>query len=498
MLSFVKHIHYTLRILLGIMIVMPFVSCSHWHEAKTTIDEADSLLAKGVIMNDTTLLARAIEALNKPFTRKLAREELVKAYYLMGRNLDDYHHNFADAADYYIAADRLKTKDLILRGRINSCMGYLCKQDSCFEDALVFYERSSNAFKASENEWYYAHNLLNVIECQIFLRQYSTADSLLHVAEMYQVDSAYYARMIETRGMYYYEMQQYDSALVYLESIKDFLRSVEENCFNAHQILQCYSRINKIDMALFYAEYIVRYSQNVGLQSNAYYILMKIAECANDVKKLSEYSYLREDMDRKNRCYMESYAGATTKLTTYIANPEPFRYWKMALFICVVLILLAMSGVIVHKKRGKEIAIQKAIVEAELHKWQEQMREKLAIEEANAAAKRKIISDIVMMHTEDFLPYKGIWKDEKELYRLANSSFGFIIYRLHETYRNLNNREVKICLMVLLDFPNKTIANIACCSEESISTIKQRLARKLSTSPRELREFLMDFIMKLA
>lgn len=34
----------------------------------------------------------------------------------MGRKLDDYHHNFLDAADFYIEADHLKTKDLILRG----------------------------------------------------------------------------------------------------------------------------------------------------------------------------------------------------------------------------------------------------------------------------------------------------------------------------------------------------------------------------------------------
>lgn len=495
MQSPLKHI---IRLSLLTLLLGKFVACQSWHDAKAVIAEVDSLLAKSVIMRDTAALTRAIEALDKPITRKLAREELVKAYYLMGRNLDDYHHNFADAADYYIAADRLKTKDLILRGRINSCMGYLCKQDSCFEEALIFYERANEAFAESGNEQRYANGLLSIAECQISLHQYAMADSLLHVAEEYHIDSAYYARMIETRGMYYYEIQKYDSALVYLESIKDFSRSVEDKCFNAHQILQCYSRVNKIDMALFYAEYIVRYSQHVGLQSNAYYILMKIAEFSNDVNKLAEYSYLREDKDRKNRCYMESYASATTKLTTYIANPEPFRYWKITIFVCFVVIVSAISVIIVHRKRNKEIAIQKAIVEAELHKWQEQMREKLAIEEANVAAKRKIISDIVMMHSENFLPNKEIWKDEQELYRLANSSFGFIIYRLHETYRNLNNREVKICLMVLLDFPNKKIADIACCSEDSVSTIKQRLAKKLYTSPRELRVFLMDFIMKMA
>lgn len=495
MLPPLKHI---IRLSLFVLLMGNLVSCQSWHDAKAVIAEEDSLLAKSVIMRDTVALAGAIRALDNHAGQVFAREELAKAYYLMGRNLDDYHHNFADAADYYIKADRLKTKDLILRGRINSCMGYLCKQDSCFEEALIFYERSSNAFKASGNEWYYVHNLLNVIECQIFLRQYSTADSLLHVAEEYHVDGTYYARLCGMRGFWHYHQQQYDPALLVLKSVEDYFCCAEFKCFAYQFVIQVLYNTNQLSKALFYAEYIIQNSKNPCYLSNAYYVLILLAEQSDDVNSLEKYSYLREDMDRKNRCYMESYASATTKLTTYIANPEPFRYWKITIFVCFVVIVSAISVIIVHRKRNKEIAIQKAIVEAELHKWQEQMREKLAIEEANAAAKRKIISDIVMMHTEDFLPYKGIWKDEKELYRLANSSFGFIIYRLHDTYRNLNNREVKICLMVLLDFPNKTIANIACCSEESISTIKQRLAKKLSTSPRELHEFLMDFIMKLA
>ena len=495
MLLSLKHI---ICLSLLVFLMGNFVSCQSWHEAKEVIVEADSLLVKGVIMRDTAALGGVIRALDNHAGRIFAREELAKAYYLMGRNLDDYHHNFADAADCYIEADRIKTKDLILRGRINSCMGYLCKQDSCFKEALVFYERSCNSFKASGNEWYYAHNLLNVIECQIFLQQYTMADSLLHVAEEYHIDSVYYARMIETRGMYYYEIQQYDSALVCLEQIIGFHSGVEENSFACSMIIQILYKMNSLHSSLNYATYIIEHSQNPCYLSNAYYVLIKIAEQNNDVYNLANYSYLREDMDRLNRCYMEAYAGATTKLKTYIANPEPFRYWKIAIFICLVLILLAISVVIVHRKQSQKMAKQKATVEAELHQWQEQMREKLAIEEANVAAKRKIISDIVMMHAEEFAPDNEIWHDEKELFRLANSSFGFMIYRLRDTHRNLNDREVKICLMVLLEFSNKMIANIACCSEESISTIKQRLAKKLSTSPREMREFLMDFIMKFA
>ena len=99
--------------------------CTRWHEAKSVIAESDSLLVKGVIMRDTVVLGGAIHVLDNHAGQAFAREELAKAYYLMGRNLDDYHHNFADAADRSFEADRLKTRDLIFRGRINSCMGYL-------------------------------------------------------------------------------------------------------------------------------------------------------------------------------------------------------------------------------------------------------------------------------------------------------------------------------------------------------------------------------------
>ena len=147
--SYFRHI---VHFLLVAMMMMSITSCARWREAKAVIAEADRLLGEGVIMRDTAALADVIKALDNPIGRVIAREELVEAYYLMGRNLDDYCRDCATATDYYIEADRLQTKELVLRGRINSCMGFLCKQDSCFEEALEFYLRSSSAFKESGNE----------------------------------------------------------------------------------------------------------------------------------------------------------------------------------------------------------------------------------------------------------------------------------------------------------------------------------------------------------
>lgn len=473
-------------------------SCQSWHEAKEVIAEADSLLAKGVIIEDTAVLAEVIRTYNNPMGRIFAKEELVKAYYLMGRNLDDYHHNFSDAADFYIEADRLKTKDLILRGRINSCMGYLCKQDSCFKEALVFYERAHDAFEKSGNERRIANGLLSIAEQYINLREYNKADSVLAIAERYEIDSAYYARMVSMRGLWYYAQQQYDSALTCFESIVDMLQHTSVQCFYAHQILQCYSRMNCIDLLLPYAEYIIKHSHRAGFKNNAYYVLIKNAEQHNDISKVAEYSYLREDLSRRLRFVSDSYAEASTKLKSHIKNPYPFREGKIVIAVGGILIIIVALGWVIYRKKNKRLAIEKQIVEAELQEWKQYMREKLTIEEVNTAAKRKMINDIIMKYGTDFAPNEIVWLKDKDLFRLADSSFGFVIYRLRDTYRDLNSRELKICITILLDFSQKQAAQAACCAEDSVPNIKKRLAKKLGITPREIRDFLLDFIMQIA
>ena len=110
------------------------------------VAEADSLLVHKIVTRDTAALNFAINTLDGPLGYVFAKQDLAKAYYFMGRNFY-YLNDFATAADYYILCDRLNPKDPLYKGRINSCMGYLCKQDSCFEEALEFYDRANIAFE---------------------------------------------------------------------------------------------------------------------------------------------------------------------------------------------------------------------------------------------------------------------------------------------------------------------------------------------------------------
>ena len=209
MLSRLRHIG---KILLVALLVMSCTSCARWCEAKEVVAEAERLLAKGEIMQDTAVLAEVINTLDNPVGRVIAKDELAEAYYLMGRNMDDYCHDFAAAADYYIEADRLQTTDLVLRGRINSCMGFLCKQDSCFTEALEFYERANEAFYKIGDERRIANGLVSIAEQYVCLHEYAKADSVLQIASSYDIDSAYYADIVDIKALALYNQEMYDSA----------------------------------------------------------------------------------------------------------------------------------------------------------------------------------------------------------------------------------------------------------------------------------------------
>lgn len=459
--------------------VMGFASCTSWKEAEGIVAEAERSLVEGEIMRDTLALAEVVDALDNPIGRVIAKEKLVKAYYLMGRNMDDYYHDFSTAADYYIEADRLKTKDLILCGRINSCMGYLCKQDSCFEEALDFYERSSCAFRESENEWYYAHNLLNIAECHISLHKYYEADRLLTIAETFDIDSAYFARMVETRGLYFFERQEYDSALTYFLRVENYPRPIEARCYSYMKIMQTYIRQNNYDVAIDFAKLIITNSQNPVYRTNAYYSLLKHMEAQNNIQELAVYSHLRKDEDRIVQYYSVLYAEASTKLKAYLENPHPYLLINWCIFgFIIIILLLCIIAYALHKHK-----------QCASHKTAELLR----LQEEKSFTERELFERQIFDHSVHFLS-TNTWKDGSKLREQANIYCGNILfYRLEETY-HLSEQDIKICLMVLLEFSREQMANYLYVQPNTISKAKNKIAKQLGTSSAQLREFLITFL----
>lgn len=463
MLSRLRHIG---KILLVALLVMSCTSCTRWREAKEVIMEAERLDSKVIIIGDTAALAKTIRTLGS-LGRVFAHDDLAKAYYYLGRNFHNMN-DYSTAADYYIVCDRISPTDPIYKGRVNSCMGFLCKQDSCFKESLIFYERANEAFKKSGNERRYANGLVSIAEQYVCLHEYAKADSVLQIASSYDIDSAYYADIIDIKALALYNQEMYDSALVHLLSIKDYPRPLEAKCYNQMNIMRSYAHLEKYELAVKYANYILLHTNNPNYRTNAYYCLLKYEEINKNIDKLAKYSYLRKDEDRYSRNKAESYAQASDKLKIYLENPYPHRKLYI-IIVCSALVVVVLFWIIYVLIKRHRCALQKRDEEKQVRR------------------------DLLARRIYDHSVYFTSWQNYKKLRELANSHFNNMCYQLEDTY-HLSEQEIKICLMVLLEYTNKQMAEILLVQPNTISKAKNKIAKQLNTSSAELRTSLIDII----
>ncbi len=474
------------RIFCMLGVLCGLCSCG-WKGAKEVIATADKMdQTEYVVYDDTAALAGVICKLDNPIGRLFCSNTLGKAYYYMGRN-HSLSNQIAEAADCYINADRLQIDDPIYRGRVNTNMGYICTQNNNDSLALIFYERASENFKESENEWRYAQMLLDRSELNINLHNYFMADSLIQVAQTFSLDSAYQARYYETRGLYHYEQQQYDSALVYFERGLDYWQSEEDKCFSYLKILQIYLDIDALDKALLFAQYIVEESNNPNYLINAYYCLMQDAKGKNDAGLLSQYAHARTDAQRLLLKHANNSVEAMPKLEEYLSNPHPLRWVWIVMCAFVVLCIALIVGVVLYRR----YAI------AQIHVSIEQIVSLSAQvkEQAGEIHKHNMLHyydehlDKIRRKYPKPLP---CWNKYNQLKKDVNPYLKNWIIALEKL--NLTQRENVFCVLSFI-YPQMAIEDLASCmciTKSALMVQKTRVTQKIGITSAQLDNFLYN------
>ena len=498
---------YRMFCVVGVLCVVMLGLCScTWQEAREVIAMADSIDQNcHVIYDDTAALGRTIRSLDNPFGRVLMSNTLGKAYYYMGRNLEDHYQQIAAAAECYIEADRLKIDDPIYRGRINSCMGYICAQNNNDSLALIFYEQASEDFKESGNEWYYAHHLLNVIPCCINLHLFTKTDSLLQIAQLYSLDSAYRARYYETHGLYFYEQLQYDSALVYFNQGLNYWQSEEDKCFSYLKIMQVSLDINDLAQAIPYAQCIVRLSNNPNHLINAYYCLMQEAKSKNNAELLSRYSHARTDAQRLLLNHANNSAEAMPQLEEYLSNPHPLRWIWITITGFIVVSLVLFVGTILYRKhttkylnsttsRLKETTILLQEANEKIENLSTRIKEQEVVE-GQSKSSYYLNKNINSIRSEFPAP-SNKWNDYKRLKKDIDPWLHNWLRALDQL--NLADREKILCIYTLL-YPHLSTAKLADYmnyDKDGIRVFKTRIAQNLGIKSSQLPSFLRKLSIK--
>jgi hypothetical protein len=469
-------------------LVCGFASCG-WHEAKEVIITADSLdQNEHVIYDDTAALGGVIRSLDNPFGRLLMPNTLGKAYYYMGRNLEDCYMQVSDAAKCYIEADRLQIDDPIYRGRVNSCMGYICGQNNCDSTALIFYERASEMFKQSGDEWYYAHCMLNIAQSCIYTNAFIKADSLLQFAKHFELDSGYEARYYRIRGLYYYNQQKYDSALVEFQYGLNYRQREEEKCYSYLKIMQAYYFGDiSMDSAVYYAHKVILNSNNPNHTSNAYYCLMQDAKRKNNVDLLSQYSHARTDAQKLLRDGMINDAEALPILEEYLSNPHPWRWIKIALFSFVTLCIILIISIITYRKRA---VARMNVSDEQIMSLSTQIQEQQ--DELQKQSKLHHYDKRLKSIRRKYPKPLNKWNDYANLKKDIQPYLKDLFLALDKL--DLTNRDKVFCVLSFIypQMATEDLANYLCITKEALMVRKNRIAKKLEISSAKLGDFLQN------
>jgi hypothetical protein len=468
--------------------VCGLASCG-WQEAKEVIVLADSLdQTEHVIYSDTAALGKAIRSLDNPFGRLLMPNTLGKAYYYMGRNLEDCYMQVSDAAKCYIEADRLQIDDPIYRGRVNSCMGYICGQNNCDSTALIFYERASEMFKQSGDEWYYAHCMLNIAQSCIYTNAFIKADSLLQFAKHFELDSGYEARYYRIRGLYYYNQQKYDSALVEFQYGLNYRQREEEKCYSYLKIMQAYYFGDiSMDSAVYYAHKVILNSNNPNHTSNAYYCLMQDAKRKNNVDLLSQYSHARTDAQKLLRDGMINDAEALPILEEYLSNPHPWRWIKIALFSFVTLCIILIISIITYRKRA---VARMNVSDEQIMSLSTQIQEQQ--DELQKQSKLHHYDKRLKSIRRKYPKPLNKWNDYANLKKDIQPYLKDLFLALDKL--DLTNRDKVFCVLSFIypQMATEDLANYLCITKEALMVRKNRIAKKLEISSAKLGDFLQN------
>lgn len=495
-----------LQVLLLACVLCVGTGCTAWYEAQTVVQKADSLDTHGIIYKDTMALRQVIRTWEKPLFRTLMHDDLGKAYYYLGRNKEDYYRQYVEAAKCYIRSDQLHMSDPIRRGRVNSCMGYLCNRGREFDLETEFYQRALNSFQTSGNDYYYAHSLLDLSAAKRRVEDYQAADSLWQIAAQhyYNVDATLPPRICLIRGVYFKATNELDSALRYLWKSWTYPNTrAADSCYCALQLMRVYSKLDSLDLAVRYARYILSYAHSSKLTpldaqsvneycTDAYYVVMQQAEQDNATQLLADYSHQRADLFRLKLNQNTALSEAVAILEQYLENSQhkiKTIYIKVVLIACIFICIVGIF--VYHKRQRNKLSV---IVNENLTLKQEQMETKSKMVQQHQDKKERI-EDQIKQYALLFDVSADIWDNYVELHDKANLYLCNVALLLQQVY-TLSQQDIKICIMTLLGMSRKDMALKLYRAESSIPKLRSRTAKILGTDSVHLRDFLIEFLSR--
>lgn len=467
------------------------------HNALGVVSKADSLWHAGqmygVDAGDSVTLAQAYETLssfNSPllsiFNSQLSTD-YAHACYHYGKLLRT-KDNPVEAMQAFINATHSGTDDYHILGRVYSNIGDMCHLAGDYDLSYDMFEKSANSFLQNGDTLLYYYDLANMAFELAEGRKKETSYAILDSIEGGCFDKELLVKLLEIRAVACEKVQEYDSAIFYASL----------SCLNGNHEptgllvkAQSYSYLGIKDSAVSYAKAVLETSNNPYDRNNALYIITNDDE-SKDKTAIREVAADRSDAQKVIELEKATLSQAILLLNQDL-NRRPNLWWLIS--IIATLVAVGFGGSIyVHRKRKKqELLTQKLDVLKKATSSIQEKHDYLAERylKNHKQIEEEINNKCTILRDSNTIKKTLAWKNYNRMCTLVDKQFFLLASKLRRKH-DLNETEVRICVLTLLDCSYDQMAELLFRSTTSIGTLKTRVAKKLGTSTKHLRQYLID------
>ena len=468
------------------------------HEAEAIVAQADSLwqagLMYGIDAGDSLTLAQAYETLGDiplPFRTLLgvgSSDSYAHACYHYGKLLRAKDHP-AEAMQAFINATHSRTHDYHILGRVYSNMGDLCHLAGDFQLSYDMFEKSANCFLEDKDTLSY-YFLLNDMAFEL-AEQGKKDEAYMILDNIRVIHSDLFVGTMLTRAVACKMVQQYDSTIYYTSVVREQGTYASEILLNR---AQAYSLMGQKDSAVFYANMLLATHYDVYDQCNALYILTN-DDSSQSINSIRKNAADRADSQKIIENKKSKLSQAVQLLQQDLAR-KPDWQWLYTM-IATVLIIGAAIVVYVYRKHNKHDLLAQKIRSLTLKSNAVQANhEKLVnrYESQHQRREEETLHRCALLRNCPQIAVELKWNDFDSVSNIIDSHFYLLATKLRQK-AVLNETEIRLCILVLIGLNRSQIANTMPYALNSIGKLKDQTAKKLGTSGKNLRDFLIKIVV---
>lgn len=370
-----------------------------------------------------------------------------------------------EAMQCFIDATHVRTDDRRLTGKVYSNIANMCRQARENELAYEVYWLSQRAFTEAKDSLAVAYALNNrAWECAQMMkteRMRILTDSALIMSR----DETVLRRTYEPKASAAMKAEAYDSVLQYTTTMTAM---GDTTMFPLILRAQALAKMQHSDEAVALAQYVLEKTDNLFYMDNAYEVLI---DCAGDMPSEEWHALVAQRTEVQYA--IEQRHGDLSKAVMLYTQQKDSSVSTVVLVVTGILVLLLAA---IGAGFGYRQYVRKHKPPTEL-----QVREQTLERELEA------------LRTSENMRGELHWGEYRKMTAICDERLMSIATKLKE--RGLTQREIRICIPVLIGLTYVEMADLLCRAESGIGKDKYLIASKLGVSVKGLQQYLKEMAL---